>query len=176
MAETTVGTKRIRLDGLETLELTRLDGSPASLKDFQGKLLLLVNVASRCGFTPQYAGLEKLYQTYGSRGLTVLGFPCNQFGEQEPGTAEEIANFCQVNYRVTFPLFAKIEVNGPNRHPLYARLTEAADFKGRTGDIAWNFEKFLLDRDGRVVARFSPPTTPDDPRVISAVEDVLESA
>ena len=176
MAETTVGTKRIRLDGLETLELTRLDGSPASLKDFQGKLLLLVNVASRCGFTPQYAGLEKLYQTYGSRGLTVLGFPCNQFGEQEPGTAEEIANFCQVNYRVTFPLFAKIEVNGPNRHPLYARLTEAADFKGRTGDIAWNFEKFLVSARGEVLGRFSTKVAPEHPALVAAIEENLPAA
>jgi glutathione peroxidase len=155
----------------------RLDGTPSTLREIVGpNAVLVVNVASRCGLTPQYEALERLQKTYGEAGLTVVGLPCNQFGGQEPGTSEEIATFCSTTYGVTFPLTEKIEVNGADRHPLYQRLVETPDERGRTGDIAWNFEKFLLDRDGRIVARFSPPTTPDDPRVISAVEDVLKSA
>jgi glutathione peroxidase len=157
--------------------IARLDGTPSTLREIVGpNAALVVNVASRCGLTPQYEALERLQKTYGEAGLSVVGLPCNQFGGQEPGTSEEIATFCSTTYGVTFPLTEKIDVNGADRHPLYQRLVETPDERGRTGDIAWNFEKFLLDRDGRIVARFSPPTTPDDPRVISAVEDVLETA
>jgi glutathione peroxidase len=157
----------------DTLDLTRLDGSPASLADFDGQALLVVNVASKCGFTPQYAGLEALYERYRHRGLTVLGFPSNQFGSQEPGTAEEIAEFCSLTYGVTFPMFAKTDVNGPDRHPLFERLTRTADADGKAGDVAWNFEKFLVSPAGEVVARFRTSVAPDDPAVLEAVESVL---
>jgi glutathione peroxidase len=157
----------------DTLDLTRLDGSPASLADFDGQALLVVNVASKCGFTPQYAGLEALYERYRHRGLTVLGFPSNQFGSQEPGTAEEIAEFCSLTYGVTFPMFAKTDVNGPERHPLFERLTRTADAEGKAGDVAWNFEKFLVSPAGEVVARFRTSVAPDDPAVLEAVESVL---
>jgi glutathione peroxidase len=157
----------------DTLDLTRLDGSPASLADFDGQALLVVNVASKCGFTPQYAGLEALYERYHDRGLTVLGFPSNQFGSQEPGSAEEIAEFCSATYGVTFPMFAKTDVNGPDRHPLFERLTETADAEGEAGDVAWNFEKFLVSPAGEVVARFRSSVAPDDPALLEAVESVL---
>jgi glutathione peroxidase len=150
-----------------------LQGAPSSLAQFKGKALLLVNVASRCGLTPQYAGLQKLQDTYGSKGFSVLGFPCNQFLEQEPGTADEIAEFCSVNYGVTFPLFEKIEVNGPGRHPLYDRLTAQEDAEGAAGDIQWNFEKFLVSPDGEIVARFRPGVEPEDPGLVGAVEGAL---
>ena len=127
--------------------INTLDGAPSSLKSYEGSALLLVNVASQCGLTPQYTGLEDLQKRYASRGFSVLGFPCNQFGEQEPGNAEEISTFCSVNYGVTFPLFEKIEVNGEDRHPIYAELEEVADAEGHTGDIRWNFEKFLVGPD-----------------------------
>jgi glutathione peroxidase len=156
------------------LPLARLDGTPATLRDLTGgQPALLVNVASRCGLTPQYTGLENLHEQYAERGFTVVGVPCNQFGGQEPGGPEEIAEFCSATYGVTFPMTEKVEVNGEHRHPLYAELTTAADEKGRTGDIAWNFEKFVLDADGRVVARFNPSVEPDDPRLVEAVESVL---
>jgi glutathione peroxidase len=132
-----------------------------------------VNVASDCGFTPQYAGLEALYERYRRRGLSVLGFPSNQFGAQEPGAAEEIAEFCSSTYGVTFPMFAKTDVNGPDRHPLFERLTRTADAEGNAGDVAWNFEKFLVSPDGEVVARFRSSVAPDDPAVLAAVESVL---
>jgi glutathione peroxidase len=157
----------------DTLDLTRLDGSPDSLADFDGQALLVVNVASKCGFTPQYAGLEALYERYHDRGLTVLGFPSNQFGSQEPGSAEEIAEFCSATYGVTFPMFAKTDVNGPDRHPLFERLTETADAEGEAGDVAWNFEKFLVSPAGEVVARFRSSVAPDDPALLEAVESVL---
>jgi glutathione peroxidase len=157
----------------DTLDLTRLDGSPASLADFDGQALLVVNVASKCGFTPQYAGLEAIYERYRHRGLTVLGFPSNQFGSQEPGTAEEIAEFCSLTYGVTFPMFAKTDVNGPDRHPLFERLTKTADAEGTAGDVTWNFEKFLVSPAGEVVARFRSSVAPDDPAVLAAVESVL---
>jgi glutathione peroxidase len=157
----------------DTLDLTRLDGSPASLGDFDGQALLVVNVASKCGFTPQYAGLEALYERYRDRGLSVLGFPSNQFGSQEPGSAEEIAGFCSQTYGVTFPMFAKTDVNGPDRHPLFERLTRTADAKGEAGDVAWNFEKFLVSPAGDVVARFRSSVAPDDPALLEAVESVL---
>jgi glutathione peroxidase len=152
----------------------RLDGTPSTLGEITGgSPALVVNVASRCGLTPQYATLETLHEKYADRGFTVVGVPCNQFGGQEPGSSEEIAEFCSATYGVTFPMTEKIEVNGDGRHPLYDALVETPDEKGRSGDIAWNFEKFLLDGDGRVVARFSPSIVPDDPHVVSAVEDVV---
>jgi len=155
-------------------EVEALDGSPAELSDYQGKALLIVNVASQCGLTPQYSGLQALHEEYGDRGFAVLGFPCNQFGAQEPGTADEIAAFCETNYAVTFPMFSKIEVNGDGRHALYEQLTVFADDEGEAGDIQWNFEKFLVSADGDVVRRFRPLTTPDDPAVVSAIEEQLE--
>jgi glutathione peroxidase len=151
-----------------------LDGGPADLGDYQGTTLLIVNVASQCGLTPQYSGLQQLQDEYADRGFAVLGFPCNQFGAQEPGTADEIATFCETNYGVTFPMFSKIEVNGDGRHALYEQLTALADDEGEAGDIQWNFEKFLVSRDGEVVRRFRPLTTPDDPALVSAIEDQLE--
>src|SRR4051794_33143536 len=126
------------------IPLQTLDGAATSLGEHRGKALLLVNVASKCGLTPQYAGLEKLHETYADRGFEVLGFPCNQFAGQEPGTPEEIATFCSTSYGVTFPLFAKLEVNGPGRHPLYTELTRTPDTAGEAGDVSWNFEKFLV--------------------------------
>jgi glutathione peroxidase len=134
---------------------------------------LVVNVASRCGLTPQYAGLEALHEEYRDRGFTVLGVPCNQFMGQEPGTAEEIASFCSATYGVTFPMTDKIEVNGDSAHPVYQQLTEAADANGATGDVQWNFEKFLVSADGSVVARFRPKTQPDSPEVRTAIESLL---
>ncbi len=153
--------------------LTGQDASLASLDSVAGKTLLVVNVASKCGLTPQYAALEKLQEQYGSRGFAVVGFPCNQFGGQEPGTAEEIAEFCSATYGVSFPMFEKIEVNGPGRHPIYAELTATPDAAGQAGDVQWNFEKFVLRPDGSVAARFRPRTTPDDPAVISVIEQNL---
>jgi glutathione peroxidase len=135
--------------------------------------LLIVNTASECGFTPQYAGLQKLFESYEARGLTVLGFPCNQFGEQEPGSAEEIASFCSLTYGVTFPMFEKIEVNGPGRNPLYAELSTVADAKGKAGDVEWNFEKFVVSPEGEIVARFRPKTSPDAPNVVALIESLL---
>jgi glutathione peroxidase len=153
--------------------INTLAGEPSSLKDYEGKTLLLVNVASACGLTPQYTGLEELQKKYQDRGFSVLGFPCNQFGEQEPGTAEEIATFCSSTYGVTFPIFEKIEVNGEGRHPIYAELEEVADSEGHSGDIRWNFEKFLVGPDGDVVARFSPMVTPEDETLVAAIEQHL---
>ena len=150
-----------------------LDGSAASLRDYDGKVLLVVNVASKCGLTPQYAGLERLHEKFAERGFAVLGFPCNQFGAQEPGTADEIETFCSSTYGVTFPMFEKIEVNGDGRHPLYAQLTEMADDEGNTGDIRWNFEKFLVDRSGVPVRRFSPLVDPEDDALTGAISELL---
>ena len=138
-----------------------------------GSALLIVNVASKCGLTPQYTALEKLHEQFASRGLAVVGFPCNQFGGQEPGTAEEIAEFCSTSYGVTFPMFEKIKVNGPGRHPIYDVLTAAPDAGGEAGDIMWNFEKFLVRPDGTVAARFRPRTTPDSTEVMVAIEKNL---
>jgi glutathione peroxidase len=155
------------------IELQTLAGEPATLGDYADSAILAVNVASECGLTPQYTGLQKLHERFAERGFTVAGFPCNQFGAQEPGTADEIRGFCTVNYGVTFPLFAKIEVNGPGRHPLYAELTQAADAAGEAGDVQWNFEKFLIGRDGKILARFRPLTEPDAPEVVAAIEAAL---
>jgi glutathione peroxidase len=150
-----------------------LSGQPGSLGDLAGKTLLVVNVASKCGLTPQYQGLERLHELFADRGFSVVGFPCNQFGGQEPGTAEEIAEFCSVNYGVTFPMFEKIEVNGPGRHPLYSELTAVPDADGEAGDIQWNFEKFLVAPDGSVIARYRPGTDPEDPELVAAIEASL---
>lgn len=158
---------------LYDIPLHTLAGEDATLGDYQGKALLLVNVASKCGLTPQYAGLERLQERYAARGFTVLGFPSNQFAGQEPGTAEEIQTFCSTTYGVSFPLFEKIDVNGEDRHPLYARLTEAADAEGQAGDVSWNFEKFLIAPDGTVAARIRPRTEPEAEEVIAAIEAVL---
>ena len=163
------------MSDLYDIPIHTLRGEPSSLAPHKGKALLLVNVASRCGLTPQYAGLQKLQDTYGERGFSVLGFPCNQFLEQEPGTPEEIAEFCSVNYGVTFPLFEKIEVNGPGRHALYDELTARADAEGVAGDIQWNFEKFLVSPVGEIVARFRPGVEPEDPGLVGAVEGALPS-
>jgi len=154
-------------------EIAALDGSPDRLPDEQGKVTLIVNVASKCGLTPQYEGLERVHERYADQGFSVLGFPCNQFLEQEPGSPEEIAEFCSTTYGVTFPLFEKIEVNGDDRHPLYAVLVEAPDAEGYTGDIRWNFEKFLVAPDGEVLARFAPQVDPEAPEVTSAIEAAL---
>jgi len=155
------------------IDLPRLDGKPANLSEYAGKVVLAVNVASKCSFTPQYAGLERLYEKYSVQGFTVLGFPCNQFFDQEPGSAEKIQEFCTVNYGVTFPLFTKLDVKGDHQHPLYAILTEAPDDAGKAGDVKWNFEKFLVGRDGRVVRRFRSKVTPEDPTLVEAVESLL---
>ena len=148
-----------------------LDGQDASLADYRGQVLLIVNTASKCGFTPQYEGLEGLYQAYKDKGFTVLAFPCNQFGAQEPGNAEEIANFCSLTYDVTFPVLAKIDVNGPQAHPLYAYLKHEQKGVLGTEGIKWNFTKFLIGRDGQVVERFAPTTKPEDLKL--AVEALL---
>lgn len=154
--------------------IARLDGTPATLGELTaGRPALLVNVASRCGLTPQYTGLEQLQEKYAERGFTVVGLPCNQFMGQEPGTAEEIAEFCSATYGVTFPMTEKIEVNGDGRHEIYRTLTEATDEKGDTGDVQWNFEKYLVSADGAVVARFSPKVEPDDERIVGAIEAQL---
>ena len=148
-----------------------LNGEEKPLSDYKGKVLLVVNTASKCGFTPQYEGLQKLYANFADRGLEVLGFPCNQFGKQEPGTALEIKKFCTDNYSVTFPLHAKIEVNGDGAHPLYKKLKKES---GGSDKIRWNFEKFLLDGNGKVIKRFSPRVKPDAPEVIAAIESALK--
>jgi glutathione peroxidase len=135
-----------------------------------GSALLIVNVASKCGLTPQYTALEKLHEEFAGRGLAVVGFPCNQFGGQEPGTSEEIAEFCSATYGVTFPMFEKIEVNGPGRHPVYLSLTQTPDLDGEAGDIQWNFEKFLVRPDGTVAERFRPRMVPDSAEVLAAIE------
>ncbi len=177
---------------IQAIPVARIDGTDTTLGAFDGRVVLVVNVASKCGLTPQYAGLEKLYETYAPRGLEIAGFPANNFGAQEPGTNEEIQSFCSSSYNVTFPLFAKISVKGADQHPLYKVLTEAvpqaqtphgSDFKAKLegygvkienpSDVLWNFEKFLVDKHGTVIARFSPDTTPDDPLLVAAIEKAL---
>jgi glutathione peroxidase len=155
------------------LELPRLNGKLESLSVYSGKVVLAVNVASKCGFTPQYAGLQALQDRYADQGLVVVGFPCNQFFHQEPGTAEQIQEFCSVNYGVTFPIFAKVDVKGPGQHPLYAILSETADDSGKAGNVSWNFEKFLVGRDGRVMRRFRSKVVPEDPRILDAIVSIL---
>jgi glutathione peroxidase len=154
-------------------EISTLDGTPGLLAGHKGEVTLMVNVASKCGLTPQYTGLEKIHELYADRGFSVLGFPCNQFGAQEPGSPDEIATFCSTTYGVTFPMSEKIDVNGDDRHPLYSELTAVADGEGHDGDIRWNFEKFLVGRDGAVIARFSPMTDPEAPELIEAIEKAL---
>jgi glutathione peroxidase len=155
---------------VQEVPVKRIDGSSASLADFAGKVLLVVNVASECGLTPQYAGLQSLYDTYKDRGLVVLGFPANEFGAQEPGSNAQIAQFCTTRFSVSFPMFEKIVVKGGQKHPLYQALL--AEQPGG-GEITWNFEKFIVARDGKVVARFAPATTPSDPKLIAALEAEL---
>ncbi len=177
-----------------SIPVEKITGEPASLGDFKGSVLLVVNVASKCGLTPQYEGLEKLYECFRAQGLVIAGFPANDFKQQEPGTNQEILSFCQLNYGVTFPLFAKITVAGPHKHPLYALLIDAQPtattsetpqrekLKARgietlpEPEIAWNFEKFLVSRNGEVVRRFSPDTKPDAPELIAAIETELASS
>jgi glutathione peroxidase len=156
-------------------DVSALGGAPADLHDYAGKAVLIVNVASKCGLTPQYTGLENLQERYADKGFSVLGFPCNQFGGQEPGTAEEIQEFCSTTYGVTFPMFDKVEVNGDGRDPLYTELTAVADADGEAGDIKWNFEKFLIAPDGTIVSRFRPATEPESDEVVAAIEANLPS-
>ena len=151
----------------------RLSGEHTTLAEHAGKALLIVNVASKCGLTPQYTSLEELHERLSDRGFAVLGFPSNQFGGQEPGSSEEIAEFCSATYGVTFPMYSKIEVNGPDRHPIYHQLTQVPDASGDAGDIQWNFEKFLVSPTGQIVGRFRPRTTPDDPELVAAIDKVL---
>jgi glutathione peroxidase len=155
------------------VSINRLDGTPADLRDYDRKAVLVVNVASQCGLTPQYTGLEQIHEQFADRGFTVLGVPCNQFGAQEPGSAEEIAAFCSTSYGVTFPVTEKVEVNGDDRHPLYRQLVDVPDAEGHTGDIRWNFEKFLVAPGGDVVARFNPMVEPTADEVVEAVEKAL---
>jgi glutathione peroxidase len=150
-----------------------LSGDETTLAEHKGKVLLIVNVASRCGLTPQYAGLERLHERYADRDFAVLGFPCNQFMGQEPGSSEEIATFCSATYGVTFPMYAKVDVNGEDRHGVYDALVETADADGEAGDVKWNFEKFLVSPDGDVVGRFRPKTEPEDPALVAAIEAQL---
>jgi glutathione peroxidase len=150
-----------------------LQGEPASLADYKGKTVLVVNVASKCGLTPQYEGLERLHEQFADKGFSVLGFPCNQFGAQEPGSPDEIATFCSTTYGVTFPMFEKLEVNGDNRHALYEQLTQTADAEGKAGDVVWNFEKFLIGPDGDVVARYRPLVEPEAPEVVEQIQKLV---
>ena len=159
---------------LYDVSIAQLDGTPGGLDAAKGKTTLLVNVASKCGLTPQYEGLERLQKRFGSDTFTVVGVPCNQFLGQEPGTAEEIASFCSTTYGVTFPLTEKIDVNGDDQHPLYAQLNQTTDSEGHSGDIRWNFEKYLLSANGGVIARFSPVTDPESDEVVDAIETAMK--
>ncbi|WP_328646444.1 glutathione peroxidase [Amycolatopsis sp. NBC_00348] len=159
--------------GIHEIPVKTLDGQDSSLGALAGKALLVVNVASKCGLTPQYSGLERLQERFGAQGFSVVGFPCNQFAGQEPGSADEIQTFCSTTYGVTFPLFEKIDVNGDDRHPLYSELTKTDDAEGASGDVQWNFEKFLVGADGEVLARFRPRTEPEDEAVVKAIEAAL---
>ena len=158
---------------LYDIPIHTLQGADTTLGDYAGKTLLVVNVASKCGLTPQYEGLERLQKKYEDRGFSVVGFPCNQFLGQEPGTAEEIEQFCSTTYGVTFPLMEKIDVNGDDRHPIYAELTEKEDAKGEAGDITWNFEKILLSPTGEIVASYRPQVEPEDPAIVGDIEAQL---
>jgi glutathione peroxidase len=158
------------MTSIHGISVRTIGGETAPLSAYVGKTLVVVNVASRCGLTPHYKGLEALYRAQKDRGVVVLGFPCNQFGAQEPGTEAEIQSFCTSKYDVTFPLFSKIEVNGPGRHPLYAALCGSSVGPAPAGDITWNFEKFVVDSSGEVVARFAPPTAPDDAGLRAALD------
>ncbi|MFC5501465.1 glutathione peroxidase [Lysinimonas soli] len=160
---------------IRDIELTTIDGAPTSLADYADKVVLVVNVASKCGLTPQYEKLEQLQKEYEDRGFTVLGFPCNQFLGQEPGSTDEIKEFCSTTYGVTFPLMDKVKVNGRDKHPLYAELTQVKDENGKAGKVKWNFEKFVITPQGQV-SRFRPQTQPDAPEVIAAIESALPKA
>ena len=164
-------TLAVQAGSIQQIPFKNMDGKDTSLKAYEGKVVLVVNVASQCGLTPQYKALEAIHEKYKDKGFTVLGFPCNQFGGQEPGTNEEIKQFCSSKYNVTFPLFDKIEVNGANRHPLYLAL--AGKDSPFPGDIKWNFGKFLIGRDGKIIKRFEPKTTPDAPEVVAAIDAAL---
>jgi glutathione peroxidase len=166
-------TSTFAASNLYTFTLPNIDGKPLPLADFKGKVILMVNVASQCGYTPQYSALEAVYLKYKDQGFVILGFPANNFGQQEPGTNEEIKTFCSRKYSVTFPLYSKISVKGADQAPLYQYLTKDAD-PSHTGDIKWNFTKFLVDRNGNVVQRFEPAVTPDSPDVTSAIEKLLK--
>ena len=166
-----IQTMTTHAQSLYKIPVKDIDQKEMSLDAYQGKVLLIVNVASKCGFTPQYTALQAVYEKYKDKGLVILGFPCNQFGGQEPGTDEQIKLFCSSKYNVTFPLFDKIDVNGPQRHPLYTAL--AGTDSPFPGDIKWNFTKFLFDRNGKPVARFEPAVTPDSPEVAAAIESAL---
>jgi glutathione peroxidase len=155
--------------------ISTLDGQPTDLGDFRGRTVLVVNVASKCGLTPQYGGLERLHERYAARGFSVVGFPCNQFLGQEPGSPEEIQTFCSTTYGITFPLFEKIEVNGSGRHAIYTELTETADGEGEAGDVQWNFEKFLVSPEGEVLQRFRSGVEPEAPELVEAIERALPS-
>ena len=161
----------VSADSLYKIPVKDIDGKDTSLDAYKGKVLLIVNVASKCGLTPQYKSLEATYEKYKEKGFAILGFPCNQFMGQEPGTNEQIKQFCSEKYNVTFPLFDKIDVNGPKRHPLYVALAGAES--PYPGDIKWNFGKFLVGRDGKILKRFEPRTTPDSPEVVAAIEAAL---
>jgi glutathione peroxidase len=161
--------------GFHEFRVNGIDGDERSLGDYRGRVCLVVNVASKCGLTPQYAGLQQLYERYRERGLEVLGFPCNQFAGQEPGTDAEVKSFCETRYAVGFPLFSKLEVNGAGRAPVYAWLTSQATEPDGPGDVKWNFAKFLVDGEGRAVARFAPQTGPEAPELIAAIEKALAS-
>ena len=155
------------------LPVNSLEGEPDAMSELKGKVTLVVNVASKCGLTPQYTGLERVHEKYADRGFSVVGFPCNQFMGQEPGTPAEIREFCTTEYNVTFPLTEKIDVNGAQRHPIYSELTQTADAEGHDGDVRWNFEKFLVDGDGAVIARFAPTVDPESPEIVEAIEKSL---
>jgi glutathione peroxidase len=162
------------MSSVSEIPVKSLAGQDTTIGAHLGKAALVVNVASKCGLTPQYNALEELQKTYGDRGFSVLGFPCNQFGGQEPGSAEEIETFCSTTYGVTFPLFEKIEVNGDGRHAVFTELTAVPEQEsGESGDVAWNFAKWLINAEGEPVARFSPRTTPDSPEVLAAIEKLL---
>ena len=155
------------------VEAKLLEGDPVTIGEYKGKALLIVNVASRCGFTPQYEGLQTLYEKYRDQGFEILGFPCNQFLGQEPGTEEDIREFCSTRFGVTFPLFRKADVNGEDRHPLYDILTEKPDADGNAGDVQWNFEKFLVSPEGEIVGRYRTGVTPEDPKLLADLESSL---
>lgn len=168
-----MATSTLFAGSIHDIPVKDIQGKSTSLAPHKGKVILVVNVASECGLTPQYKGLESIYKKYKGQGLVVAGFPCNQFGGQEPGSNEEIQKFCSTKYSVTFPLFDKLEVNGPKRHPLYQAL--AGKDSPFPGDIKWNFGKFLIDRQGKIVKRFDPGTTPEAPEVVQAIEAALAS-
>src|SRR5271166_4057847 len=168
-----MATSLFAASGVYSYTLNSIDGKPAPLAEYKGKVVLLVNVASRCGFTPQYSALEATYEKYKDQGFVILGFPANNFGAQEPGTNEEIKTFCSRKYSVTFPMYSKISVKGADQAPLYAYLTKETG-PGISGDIKWNFTKFLVDRNGNVVQRFESAVTPDSPEVVSAIEKQLK--